>query len=272
MHNVKSELAKFTQVLLESGVNNAKQEVYFLCNELLDLSRSDLMLLDTFTKKQFSVLKKAVSRRAKRVPLQIIVGKSTFLDVTILENKHTLTPRPETELLTSMIIDEYKGKQVEVLDMCSGSGCIGIAIARRGHKVTCADISRKAIACAKKNAKLNNVEIDFVRSDMFQNVTKKYDLIVSNPPYINTSDVLSLEPEVKNFDPKISLDGGEDGLDFYRAIIPIYKEILDPKGFFAFEIGYDQAEAIKRIAEEHSLFSEIIKDYSKNDRVAILTF
>ena len=266
MHNVKSELAKFTQVLLESGVNNAKQEVYFLCNELLDLSRSDLMLLETFTKKQFSVLKKAVARRAKRVPLQIIIGKSTFLDVTILENKHTLTPRPETELLTSMIIDEYKGKQVDVLDLCSGSGCVGIAIARRGHKVTCADISKKAIACAKKNAELNNVEIDFVHSDMFRNITKKYDVIVSNPPYINSSDVLSLEPEVKKFDPIISLDGGEDGLDFYVRIANDCSEYLKENGVLYLEYGKGQAESIKKLLSKNFKNITIIKDYNNIER------
>ena len=132
--------------------------------------------------------------------------------------------------------------------------------------MTCADISKKAIACAKKNAELNNVEIDFVHSDMFRNITKKYDVIVSNPPYINSSDVLSLEPEVKKFDPIISLDGGEDGLDFYVRIANDCSEYLKENGVLYLEYGKRQAESIKKLLSKNFKNITIIKDYNNIER------
>lgn len=266
MYNIKDVLLHFIKMLNDCGIDNAKQELNFMCDELLGLKRSDLLLLDSFTKKQYKILKNAVEKRTKRIPLQIILGKSNFLDAVILENKNTLTPRPETELLASIIIDEYKKEKKVILDMCSGSGCIGIALALQGHDVTCADISKKAIASAKKNAELNDVHIKFIHSDMFKKITEKYDVIVSNPPYINSSDILCLEPEVRRFDPPISLDGGEDGLKFYSQIAEDASKFLNNNGVLYLEFGIGQAQSIKKMLSKNFKNITIIKDYNNIER------
>lgn len=249
-----------------SNIPNAKQEMYFFCNELLHLNRSDMLLLKEFTNKQAKILKNAVKQRCNHVPLQLIVGRSSFMGLTILENKETLTPRPETELLASIIIDEYKNTKAQILDMCSGSGCIGIALGKNGHNVTCVDVNNKALKSTKKNAQLNKVKVNLIKSDMFTKVKGTFDIIVSNPPYIPTKEIFNLQPEVKNYDPIIALDGGVDGFHFYKVISDQAHNYLKPNGVLYLECGKDQAQTIKKLLSKNFKNITIIKDYNSIER------
>ncbi len=223
------------------------------------------MVTEKFSKKEYNTLNRAVKKRCKHIPLQLIIGYSQFLGIKIIESKHTLTPRPETELLAERITNELNGKKC-VLDLCCGSGCIGLALAKEGHIVTCADVSNKALKCAKNNAKLNGLDVKILKSDMFKNISGKFDVMVSNPPYIPSAEVLDLQPEVKNYDPHIALDGGADGLDFYKQIAQNAHNILNPKGLLYLELGINQAQAVKKLLTKNFKNITVIKDYNNIER------
>ena len=194
--------------------------------------------------------------------------------------KIVLIPRNDTEILVDKAI-EYISKYnlKNMLDMCSGSGCIGISVSKNSdiEKVTLVDVSKEAINISKKNAKINNVEtkINYINSNLFEKVSKenKFDIIVSNPPYIKTNKLKDLDKSVK-YEPKIALDGGVDGLKFYKKILNQSKNYLNNNGYIMFEIGFDELEDIKNIiAKDKSfLLLECIKDYGGNDRVVICRF
>ena len=156
--------------------------------------------------------------------------------------------------------------------MCTGSGCIIISVKKFVQTAECtgADISEKALETALKNADLNNVPVSFIKSDMFENISEKYDIIVSNPPYIRPDVIKTLEPEVREHDPWLALDGGEDGLSFYRILAKEGKKHLNSQGMIFMEIGYDQGQAVKEIFESEGFVDIVIKkDLCKNDRVVI---
>ena len=158
-------------------------------------------------------------------------------------------------------------KTKTVLDLCTGSGAIAVAVKKESDaKVTASDISANALALAKENAKLNDADIDFINSDMFAEIDGKFDVILSNPPYIEKSEIKSLQKEVKDFEPVLALDGGEDGLDYYRIIAKESKNHLNAKGVLIVEIGYNQAEKVKEMLTDFS-YVEIIKDYEGMDRI-----
>ena len=182
--------------------------------------------------------KEAVNKRAEHIPLQHIIGYQQFLDYKILVNENVLIPRPETELLVEKITDFIGNNEMKVLDMCTGSGCIAIAVDKLCDKasVVGADISKDALEVAVKNNALNHANVEFTKSDMFSNIEGKYDVIVSNPPYIPTKDVVELEQEVKEHDPLLALDGSDDGLKFYRIISENAVEYLREKGMLFLEI------------------------------------
>lgn len=257
---------KLIKLLKDNLIENPKNQLEILCLELLGINKSDLILLKSFTKKQYNILLKAVKKRCKHIPLQLIIGNSEFLDIKIKESKHTLKPRPETELLTSIIIEDFLNKQVNVLDLCCGSGCIGLSLKKAGHNVTCSDVSGKAIKMTKQNAKLNNLKINVVKSDMFKNINQTFDVIVSNPPYIKKDDIAQLADEVKLYDPTIALDGGEDGYEFYNIISNQAQKFLNKNGRLYLECGLGQAKTIKKLLSKNFKNIKIINDYNNIER------
>ena len=210
------------------------------------------------------------------MPIQYITNKQEFMKLDFYVDENVLIPQPDTEILVEKAIEEAKKiENVEILDMCTGSGCIGISIAKNieNAKVTLVDISKYAIEIAKKNALRNKVEsqLTFIQSNMFEKVEKNFDIIVSNPPYIKTDVIPKLDKQVQN-EPHIALDGGKDGLKFYKIIIEEAQKYLKENGKLILEIGYDQKEELENLIKQSGQYKkiEVIKDLSQNDRVIIV--
>ena len=216
----------------------------------------------------------AISRRAKREPLQYILGSWYFMNEKYIVSPDCLIPRPETEILTEQVI-ELLPKNGELLDLCCGSGCIAISslAARKDCRAVAVDLFPSTVDIAKKNAVLNSVNdrIEFLISDVTDvnspRPNKKFDVIVSNPPYIRTEVLKTLEPELAH-EPTAALDGGEDGLIFYRSILSHWTTLLSNNGVILFEIGYDQGEELCALAHQADMLCEIKKDFSGLDRIA----
>lgn len=212
----------------------------------------------------------ALKRLVNREPLAYILGEWYFYSEKYKVSPDCLIPRPETEHLVDSVI-KLAPKDAYIADLCTGSGCIAISTLchRPDIKALCVDISGKALEIAKYNAKANNVSnrMEFINNDVLSGEVlndKLFDIIVSNPPYIVSSVIDTLQPEV-HFEPRLALDGGADGLDFYRVLFTEYKKNVKDGGYIICEIGYDQGDSMR------SLYGcEILKDYSGNDRVAIL--
>ena len=246
-------------------------EINYLLAGVMNRTITELILIDTISNKEFLKIKKIVSKRVKGEPLTKIFKKAYFYNNEFYINKNVLSCRPETELLVEMVDKMVLDKQSKILDLCCGSGCIGLTLKTLGFEnVTLADISKNAIKVAKKNAKSLGQDVIIKQSDLFKKIDEKFDVIVSNPPYIKTNDIKSLDKEVKNYDPIISLDGGEDGLLFYRTIISQLDNHLTENGKIFFEIGYDQAEDVCNMFSENYTV-KVIKDYSSKDRVVMAT-
>ena len=210
-------------------------------------------------------------------PVQYITNKQEFMGLSFFVDENVLIPQPDTEILVEEAI-KYANQikeNVEILDMCTGSGCIGVALAKhvKNAEVTLVDISTKALEVAKKNAKENEVKekVNFIQSDMFENIKSKFDVIVSNPPYIKTKVINELDLQVQN-EPHLALDGGENGLKFYEILINEAPKYLKENGKIFLEIGYDQKKEVEELARNSKLYKEIetVKDLSNNDRVIVL--
>ncbi len=267
-----------------------------------DIDNSIRFIMEKVSEKKFDIIKtlsdeehkefiKLIKLRHKHVPLDKIMEFTNFYNIKIPFNKNVLTPRQETELLADRIIKDIKliykqinlkneFQPISVLDLCTGSGCIGLAIANSTNAiVTMSDKSRRVIKIAKENARLNNiertnmslppVEPNFVVSDLFDKIDYKFDIIVCNPPYIKTHDLKKLEIEVRDFDPKLALDGGKDGLKFYRKVINDAHKYLNENGRLYLEIGINQCEDIVKMLEKNFDNIEVMKDYAKIDRFII---
>jgi len=250
-------------------------EAELLFTQILDCKRADLYLNRDLplAKDKMALVSSVLRKRCCGEPLQYILGKTEFMGWEFRVDKSVLIPRPETEILVETAVKI--APQLNVLDLGTGSGCIAVSLAKLlpNVKVTATDISLEALETARYNASLNNVEVRFLQGDLFSNYDlrpKAYDLIISNPPYVPTAEIDDLQPEVRE-EPVIALDGGEDGLDFYRRIInqaPLY---LKAGGYLILEMGFGQAEAIREIFKFFVNFEiiEIIKDYSNIDRVIV---
>ena len=235
------------QVLQEHDVPEAKLNAWYLFVAHLHLNRSSFFLREKEQADEGiqSLLKKDLMRRAEREPLEYILGETEFMGLRMYVNEHVLIPRQDTECLVERVLPMCEDK--DVLDLCTGSGCIGISLAKLGRcrSVTLSDVSEKALAIAGKNAQENDVQANIVQGDLFDSVSgRMFDCIVSNPPYIKSEVVNELMPEVRDYEPHLALDGREDGLYFYRRIIEQGREYLRTDGVLAFEIGYDQGVAV----------------------------
>ncbi|MBQ2405395.1 MAG: peptide chain release factor N(5)-glutamine methyltransferase [Lachnospiraceae bacterium] len=223
--------------------------------------------------------KMVIEKRAKRIPLQHITGEQEFMGLTFRVNENTLIPRQDTEVLVEEALRELSDG-MRILDVCTGSGCILLSLMKYSNECEGIglDISAKALEVAKENARLLNVQnVDFVESDLFEalenekvNVGKDrfFDIIISNPPYIESAVIETLMPEVKDHEPMLALDGKEDGLFFYRKIVDKAPEYIRKGGKLLFEIGYNQGEAVRQLMLDKGFTKvEVIKDFAGLDRV-----
>lgn len=269
----REAIAHGEKVLEISHIADAKTDAWLLMEMSCKIDRKfyymhmEEELSDDLLKEYELVIKK----RAEHIPLQYIVGETEFMGLKFKVNSNVLIPRQDTETLVEEALKVVK-PGMKVLDMCTGSGCIIISIMHNveGVKGYAVDISKQALNVAKENAKLNEVSILFERGDLFETVSDKFDIIVSNPPYIPTAVIPKLMPEVQGFEPIEALDGKEDGLYFYRKIVSQSMDHLNPEGFLMLEIGCDQGKAVTQMMSEAG-FGNICtnKDLAGNDRVVI---
>lgn len=205
-------------------------------------------------------------------PIQYITNSQEFFGLNFYIDENVLIPQPDTEILVEEIIEicKYREDVPKILDICTGSGAIAVALAKQIKvEMVASDISSKALEIAEKNAKSHGVNIELTQSDMFEKINQKFDMIVSNPPYIETKTIESLSPEVKN-EPQIALDGGEDGLKFYRVLAQKAKDYLKENGVLAVEIGYNQRESVLEIFRNAGFCDSYAKqDLAGKDRIVV---
>ena len=243
-----------------------KDNTYIIANANKEMSRDEE-----------NKLQESIQKIKDGFPLQYITHNQEFMGINFEINEKVLIPQPDTEILVENTIglvlgnkslenQEDSKKTMQILDLCTGSGAIAVSLKKYlpDVKIFASDISEKALEVAKKNAKNNNVEIEFIKSDMFENIHEKFDIIVSNPPYIKSEEIEKLSKEVQN-EPKVALDGGKDGLKFYKIISREIKNYLKENGTLLMEIGYDEANEVMKLFEN----STCIKDYANNDRVIV---
>lgn len=260
-----------TKCLTDAGVPDAALDAWYLLQMVCKIERSYYYVhgeedITQDAQKEYEI---AVQKRAEHIPLQYIVGEQEFMGLRFKVNSNVLIPRQDTETLVEQVLKIVK-PGMKVLDLCTGSGCVLISVLKNAPELTGmgSDISKTALLVAKENAKLHEVDAEWVRSDLFDNITETFDVIMANPPYIPTGEILSLMPEVRDFEPENALDGGADGLDFYRKIAGQVKDYLNPGGYVYMEIGYDQGEAVSELMRNAGFTEvEVIKDLARNDRV-----
>lgn len=231
--------------------------------------------LDNVDERSVERFKNNIQNFFEGMPIQYINNKAYFMGLEIYVDENVLIPRCDTEILVEEIIKIVKKDSLrKILDLCTGSGAIAISLKKylNNIEIIASDISDKALMVAKKNASKIGVDVKFIESDLFNNINGKFDLIVSNPPYIKKSVIPSLDKQVRN-EPILALDGGKDGLDFYRKISYDAKRFLNNNGYLCFEIGYDQRKEVEDILLQNgyiNIYSK--KDYGGNDRIVICKY
>jgi release factor glutamine methyltransferase len=281
---VLEAIQKSAEFLAKKGVDSSRLQAELLLAHLLKLPRMKLYLNfeRTLTPAETDALRELVKRRGQREPLQHLTGSISFCGFEIAVNRHALVPRPETELLAELGWQFLLAapKQSEggstALDFGTGTGCIAIALAAKcpAAKIIATDISPDALALARENAARNHVadRIEYRQGDGLASLSAemRFDLILSNPPYISSAEIATLQPEVRDFDPRAALDGGADGLDFYRKLAVEAKPFLKPDGKMMLEFGDGQADAIRKIFEAEKWIVEAVReDYSHQQRILI---
>jgi release factor glutamine methyltransferase len=276
MVNAKDLFNEGKKLLEENHIENSSLDCSFILKKHTGLSKADLLLKNPliFDNQRVAFLED-IKKRAAHIPLQYILGEWEFMSLPFKVNENVLIPRADTEPLVEAVLKQQNARNV--LDLCTGSGCIAIALAHYNKNINCIgiDISEKALEIANENAKLTAVDdrVKFIKADVlsgFHTICEEnsIDIIVSNPPYINSNDINTLQKEVKDYEPILALDGGTDGFDFYKNIIPLWKNTLKKGGAMYFECGINQAEQIKKLFCENSFSDiEIIKDYNGIERV-----
>lgn len=272
-NSLESILKEGQNQLELSGLKEAKLDSWYLFSYCFNISRAEYLLRKEELlleekkecKKQYD---KLIEERKKHVPLQYILGTQEFMGLSFIVNKHVLIPRQDTEVLVEEVLKQAKKKRI--LDLCTGSGCIIISLAKLGDlgQAWGSDISKEALLVAKENAYKNQAAVEWIESDLFTSISGKFDIIVSNPPYIETEVISTLSKEVRDFEPRLALDGKEDGLFFYRIIIQKAKQYLETNGMLYLEIGYNQAKQVTFLMKQEGYKQiTVIKDLSSLDRV-----
>ncbi len=268
-----SDLVAYGAELLSGAAESPVRESRILLSFVLGCTISDVIINSdsSVPDDKKNLYESCVKERAKGKPLAYITGEKEFYGLKFAVNSDTLIPRPETELLTDVILASGKRK---LLDLCTGSGCIPVSAAVNNPDISAVgvDISAGALEIAGRNAKAHGVadRVVFKESDIFSgDVYGKFDIITSNPPYITKKDMLNLSPEVSEYEPLSALFGGEDGLDFYRHIVTLAPENLNPGGLLAFEVGFGQADSVRSLMAKSFTNLVIKKDLAGIDRVVM---
>lgn len=279
---VRENLVEAIIRLEDAGIENAKLDAEVLLLHTLKKDKSFLITGSNLKipKDMREFYQGLVEQRAEGKPVQYIIGEKEFMALPFKVNEKVLIPRADTETMVELAIEELEKRKpgfwgLKVLDLCCGSGAIAVSIAQyiKKIKVTASDISEEALSVARENAAMNQVgkKIKFVQGDLLAPFKKKpkFDMIISNPPYIKTDIIDTLQKEIKHYEPRTALDGGEDGLDFYRRILPDAAKMLKNNGILLMEIGHDQAEDVRKITEETENYTDIqiLQDLSGLDRI-----
>ena len=266
------KLSEAYEILNSAGIEDARWEARLLFSEIGGVPKTALIGRDAEC--DCPALADAIARRAKREPLQYVLGYTDFYRERYKVTPDVLIPRQDTETLVDCAVKNLKEGSL-LLDLCTGSGCVAISTMKntRATRASLVDISAEALAVAEENAKANGVfdRAEFIRCDVLESkIPGKFDAILSNPPYVTEKSYRELAPEIY-FEPKIAfVGGGEDGASFYERITELYHTSLTEDGFIAFEIGYDQRGPIENIAKRYGMSCEIRRDLGGNDRLAIL--
>ena len=276
---MKEELERLTQ----ADIPEADSDIRLFAMDVAGCTYSTLILrmAEDATEEQAQKLHAYVTERMTHKPCQYILGTQEFMGMEFATAPEVLIPRPETELLVEQACERLKkliekkrkqtgDRELRVLDMCCGSGCIGISLAKLvpAVAVDLADISDAAITLTKKNRERLQADCTVIQTDLFAQIEEKYDMIISNPPYIRTDEIPKLMAEVRDFEPHLALDGKEDGLYFYDKIIREAREYLYEDGYILFEIGQDQLDAVRGFLVENGYVDiEGMKDYAGLDRI-----
>ena len=259
------------QKLKEAEIGEAQLDARLLLEEVCGTDHNTLLCHGDreVSEKEEEQYRKTIEQRAQHVPLQHILGYQDFMGLRFHVNEHVLIPRQDTEILVEEAM-RYLHDGMRILDLCTGSGCILLSLLHYSNDCegTGVDISKEALQVAALNAELLGIKADFLKSDLYEKVTGKFDLLVSNPPYIERKVIPTLMEEVREYDPYIALDGGEDGLDFYRRIIGGAQDYLKRGGQILMEIGSGQAQTVSELLREAG-FKEIdvCRDFAGLDRV-----
>lgn len=283
------KVREITALLKSAGIESAEREAELLITSSLGIDNITLYKDNLeISSSKLSAIDVMVNRRCNREPMQYILGTVDFLGLRLMVGPGVLIPRPETELMAEYAKKRVKGQgsrgaggSLRILDLCTGSGCLALALAKEfpDAAVSGVDISETAINCARKNAELNNIHnATFIAGDLLKPFSElmthdskliNFDLIISNPPYIKSADIDTLQPEIREWEPLQALDGGPDGLDFYRKIIPAARQFLKKDGSLMLELGIDCADGVKALLGESGYLQiEIIKDYAGMERIA----
>ena len=265
--------------LRQKKIESFRLDSELLLSKILNKKREKILInLDQkISKKNFFMYRRLIQRRSKNEPIAYIMEEKEFWSKNFFVNRDTLIPRPETELMVEEIIEIFKKKRISILDIGTGSGCILISLLSElsNSKGIGIDISKKALIVAKKNSDKHKIlsNIKFLNKSLDAKFNEKFDLIVSNPPYIKSSEIKNLREDIKKYEPRIALDGGNDGLDLIKKVIYKTKYNLKSKGKLALEIGNEQHKKVSEILIKNNFkIEKIIKDYKDNVRCIISTY
>ena len=266
----ESALREGCALLQAISIQDAELDAWYLLEHVTGLRRIDYMIRakEEMPIEGYEHYQQLLKKRALHIPLQYLTGSQEFMGLSFRVNESVLIPRQDTERLVEEVLKVSKDK--DVLELCTGSGCIIVSLAKLGNikNAVAVDISEDAIKVAKENAEANEVLVTYLQSDMFSNVSGTYDVIISNPPYIESEVIEGLMPEVKDHEPRIALDGDEDGLKFYRILAKESRRYLNKNGRIYLEIGCDQAASVSELLSQNGFTQiNVVKDYAGLDRV-----
>lgn len=273
-------LTQGKNILKSAGIADFEVDAWLILSYVTHFDRADFYMYaqDNVPSAIIDEFNNLIDIRTTRKPLQYMLGTTSFMGYDFYVKEGVLIPRPDTEVLCEQALKVIKDND-RVLDMCTGSGCIIISVAKKamengvdGLVAIGADVSDEAIELSTRNAAYNETTVEIIKSDLFENISGKFNVILSNPPYIVSDEIDGLMPEVRDYEPHLALDGGDDGLDYYRRLSTDAKDYLIDGGHMLFEIGFEQGAAVKDIMISNGYKEvEVIKDYAGNDRVVKAT-